>query len=72
MKARYAIRFDELRRLAQRVRILQRIRPNVLAAPLYRFVLPGNRRGIVMVEESSSPTLIQYQVSVGQLSPGPL
>jgi FkbM family methyltransferase len=50
VNTRYARTFQELRRYAKRVQKLEFIRPNVLAAPLYRFLLPTQRRGIVLME----------------------
>lgn len=50
MTDRHTKTFQELQRSARHVRVLNRIRPNILATPLYKLLLPSQRRGIVLVE----------------------
>jgi FkbM family methyltransferase len=50
MTERYTNTFGELQRWAQRVKVLNRIRPNAIATPLYKLLLPSHRRGIVLLE----------------------
>lgn len=50
MTDRYTETFKELQLRAQRIRMLDRIRPNILATPLYKLLLPSNRRGIVEID----------------------
>jgi FkbM family methyltransferase len=50
MADRYTETFRELQRRARRVRALDRVRPKILATPLYKLLLPSHRRGIVQVE----------------------
>ena len=50
MVDRYSSTFRELQRRERRVRMLARIRPNVLATGLYKLLLPTQRRGIVRIE----------------------
>ena len=47
---RYTETFQELQKRLRRVRALGHLRPNVLATPLYKLLLPSHRRGIVNVE----------------------
>jgi FkbM family methyltransferase len=47
---RYTKTFRVLQDRARHLRVLERIRPNVLATPLYKLLLPSQRRGIVLVE----------------------
>lgn len=47
---RYTKTFDELRQNARRVRALDFIRPNMLATPLYKLLLPSQRRGIIHLD----------------------
>jgi FkbM family methyltransferase len=50
MTERYTKTFLDLQSMDHRVRALHRIRPNALAIPLFKWLLPSQRRGIVMVD----------------------
>jgi FkbM family methyltransferase len=50
MTERYAKTFSALQSMDHRVRALHRIRPGALAIPFFKWLLPSQRRGIVMVD----------------------
>lgn len=49
MTDHYTNTAEQLRRNERRLRILSRVRPNILAIPFYKMLSPGDRRGIVKV-----------------------